>query len=96
MINQKRPAELVARSARELFGEDSVRESVPGMGTEDFGYFNEEVEGAYFLSGAGNPEVSPYYPGHNSRYMIDEAAIPKMAALHAQIAVNFLTEEAGE
>ena len=96
VINQKRPAELVARSARELFGEDSVRESVPGMGTEDFGYFNEEVEGAYFLSGAGNPEVSPYYPGHNSRYMIDEAAIPKMAALHAQIAVNFLTEEAGE
>lgn len=96
VINHQRSAELVARSARELFGEESVREDVPGMGTEDFGYFNEDVEGAYFLSGAGNPEVSPYYPGHNSRYMIDEAAIPKMAALHAQIAVNFLNEEAGQ
>ncbi len=92
VINHRHGAELVARSARELFGEESVREDLPNLGTEDFGYFIAETDGAFYMTGAGNPEVSPYYPGHNSRFMIDEDAIPKMAALHAQIAVNFLNE----
>ena len=96
VINRQRSAELVARSARELFGAESIVEDVPGMGTEDFGYFILEAEGAYYLSGARSPEVSTVYPGHHGKYVIDEAAIPKMAALHAQIAVNYLNEEAGK
>ena len=90
-INHQRSAELVTRSIKELFGEEGFREDVPGMGTEDFGCFITENEGAYYLSGAQIPDI-PVYPGHTSKYMIDEAAIPKMAALHAQIAVNFLSE----
>lgn len=94
-INHQRSAELVTRSIKELFGEEGFREDVPGMGTEDFGCFILENEGAYYLSGAQIPNI-PVYPGHTSKYMIDEAAIPKMAALHAQVAVNYLTEEAGQ
>ena len=94
VINDQRSAELVARSARELFGEESVVEDVPGMGTEDVGCFIKASSGAYFLSGAKSPETTTVYPGHTGKYMIDEAAIPKMAALHARIAVNFLNEEA--
>ena len=94
-INHQRSAELVERTAKELFGEQGFREDVPGMGTEDFGCFILENEGAYYLSGA-QVQNAPVYPGHTSKYMIDEAAIPKMAALHAQIAVNYLNEEAGQ
>ena len=91
VINHQRSAELVARSVRELFGEESYLEDVPGMGTEDFGCFITEAEGAYYLSGAQIPDA-PVHPGHTGKYMIDEAAIPKMAALHAQVAVNYLNE----
>ena len=92
VVNHQSSAELVARSARELFGEESIVEDVPGMGTEDFGCFILENEGAYYLSGAKHPDTTTVYPGHHGKYVIDEAAIPKMAALHAQIAVNFLSE----
>lgn len=93
VINGEHAANLVARTVKQLYGEDGLRDDVPGMGTEDFGYFNADCEGAYFLSGAGNPELFQYSPGHTPKFMIDEAAIPKIAALHAQIAVNFLEED---
>ncbi len=93
VFNHKKSADLVARSIRELFGEEALRDDVPGMGTEDFGYFIADCEGAYYLSGAGNPDLFQYSPGHTPKFMIDEAAIPKMAALHAQVVVNYLEEE---
>jgi metal-dependent amidase/aminoacylase/carboxypeptidase family protein len=74
---------VVRDAATTLFGADSVRElAMPSMGGEDFAFYLEHVPGAMVRVGsASGPETR--YPLHNSRFDIDEAALPLAARLMA-------------
>lgn len=60
------------------------------MGTEDFAYVLERAPGAMLLLGVRAPGVEDPAPCHSTRMVLDEAAMPLGAALHAAVAIRFL------
>ena len=92
-LNDPAMTDLVRRSAAKLLGEKNVLElPEPSLGTDDFGYFSEAVPGCYYYLGVGNETKGFTAPNHNPRFAVDPAALPLAAALHAQTAIDFLTE----
>ncbi len=71
----------------EIMGEENVLK-VPCMaGTEDFGYVGEAVPAMFATIGVGNKDAAPM---HNPNMVVDEDMLPYGAALHANVAVNWL------
>jgi hippurate hydrolase len=82
LINDPQQTEVIADTAAELVGEDSVdRRKPPGMGSEDFSFMMEQVPGAYIQVGNG-PNSGQL---HNPRYDFNDAATPYGAALFARL-----------
>ena len=85
-------------AARALWGEDAfLRLPDPIMGAEDFSYVLEQVPGAMFFLG-----VAPHGDDwtrccgiHSARMMVDEAVLPRGAALLAALGQRFLEQGLG-
>ncbi|MFM5952795.1 MAG: M20 family metallopeptidase [Novosphingobium sp.] len=78
-----------------LFGEAAFRRlEQPIMGAEDFSYVLEQVPGAMFFLGVAQEGADWHAcPSiHSPRMMVDEAALPRGAALLAGCAERFLAE----
>ncbi|MGL4672666.1 M20 metallopeptidase family protein [Cetobacterium sp.] len=76
LINHDKNVEIIKKSAIELFGEESIYEKkVANMGVEDFSYFIEKTEGAFFTIGIRNSDKNIVAPAHNGNFDIDEEAI---------------------
>ncbi|MCR4401357.1 MAG: amidohydrolase [Firmicutes bacterium] len=91
LANDERVAALVAASARRIFGRRQVIEDIePSMGGEDFAYFLQEVPGAMFMLGAGNPDRGAKYPAHHPRFDFDEEAMALGAALMVDVVLELL------
>jgi amidohydrolase len=60
------------------------------MGSEDYAYFSEKVPGCYFFVGSNNAERGLNYGHHHPKFDVDEAALPRAAALMAASAVEML------
>ena len=58
----------------ELYGEGTVVTMEPSMGGEDFAYYLEKVPGCFMYLGVKNAEKGCIYPGHNTKFTIDEDA----------------------
>ena len=92
-LNDPAMTGLVRRSAAKLLGGKNVLElPEPSLGTDDFGYFSEAVPGCYYYVGVGSETKGFTAPNHNPRFAVDPDALPLAAALHAQTAIDFLTE----
>ena len=90
VINHKKSAELIEKTASALFGEESVVEDMTNMGTEDYGYFIEDVEGAYYHVGAKNPEIGGAEPHHSGNFILDESTFISAMAINTKIIVDYL------
>lgn len=91
LVNDERVAAIVADSARKMLGKRHVIEDVePSMGGEDFAYFLQEVPGAMFMLGAGNPDRGARYPAHHPRFDFDESAMAVGVALMVDVALELL------
>lgn len=77
-------------AAIKLYGSDCLRHQPALMVSEDFAYYGEHVPSLFGFLGGGNPEVGAVYPHHNECFRIDEAALPRGAALYAQFAADYL------
>lgn len=73
--NPKEEMEFVAKLAESVPGVTAVQECEPQMGGEDFAYYLQYVKGAFFFTGAQNPEVNAVYPHHHPKFTIDEKAM---------------------
>jgi amidohydrolase len=89
VVNTANEVQIIREAAASLFGADSTRElAMPSMGGEDFAFYLEELPGAMVRVGSSSgPETR--YPLHNSRFDIDEAALPLAARLMADVLVRF-------
>jgi amidohydrolase len=79
---------LIRGVASELIGKDQIAEPHPEMGSEDFGYFAQDVPGAMFILGCrieGDPRRH-----HDPRFDIDEACMPVGAAIMAQSTLSYM------
>ena len=79
-INTTAPTESVRQAAATLVGPDHLTEKPPVMGSEDFAFMLEKVQGAYFNIGNG-PGFTPHHPS----YAFNDEAIPYGAAMFVQL-----------
>ena len=82
-----------AATVAELFGAERWKTlASPIMGGEDFSYVLEHVPGAMFFIGAAHEgdDWSQCCGIHSARMMLDEAVLPKGAALLANLGARFL------
>jgi amidohydrolase len=89
-INTPEWAEHVRQTAQELLGTEATPEVAPSLGGEDFSRFVLEYPGAYYWLGTANPYAEERKRLHDSRFDLDEAALPIGTELMAQIAVDAL------
>ncbi len=85
LINDKDFTAFFAQVAQDVVGKENLKVlEYPTMGGEDMAFFLQEVPGAYYLIGAGNPEKGIIYPHHHPRFDIDEEVLWQSVALLAQ------------
>jgi amidohydrolase len=90
-INQPEIADRVQVVARRLFSDGRVDiANYITMGSEDFAYILEKVPGCFFFIGSANPEKGLNAGHHHPRFDIDEAALPRGAALMAATISDYL------
>ncbi len=75
VINHRRVSALLAESAGETLGAKGIDEIEPVMGGEDFSYYLEKTEGAFFFVGVGNGQPYTSYPHHHPQFDLDETGL---------------------
>lgn len=94
-ICDQRAVDFGQRVTTDLLGKQAfMRLAAPIMGAEDFAYVLERVPGAMFFLGVSH-EGEDWHQCcgiHSPRMMLDEAALPRGAALLAGLAERFLLE----
>ncbi|WP_200762449.1 M20 family metallopeptidase [Nitrosophilus alvini] len=92
LINDDKMVDIVVKEAKKIIGEENVIDLLdPVMGGEDFSRYLQIVPGAFFRLGTCNPKKGTCVPQHNSRFDIDEEALPigmKILAASALEAMN--------
>ena len=88
--------DLAREIGGELLGAESVQESPPVMGGEDFAFYTQQVPGCFIGLGIRNEELGSTWGLHHPRFLVDEAALPLGTALHAEFALRSLRELATE
>lgn len=63
---------------------------MPHLGGEDFSEYIARVPGAYVFAGIATDETRGKFGLHSSHFVLEESVVPKMAAVFAQIAVDYL------
>lgn len=92
-INTAEHAQLVAETAQDLFGSESVdAELTPSMGAEDFSFMLRQRPGAYFRLGQGGAEQGRVL--HNASFDFNDAVTPHGAAMFIRLAQRFLAQTA--
>jgi len=86
-------AELVASCARDLLGEDWVKQILrPSMAGEDVSLFLERVPGCFFALGASNPARGIHSVHHSPVFDIDESVLWRGTAVFCLAALRWLQE----
>ena len=97
LINDNAMTDFVIQSATELLGKENVIEvKDANLGGEDFAYFLQEVPGSFYQLGVGNEIKGIIHPLHTCLFDIDEDALVIAVAMHAKIALDFLTNKTAE
>ncbi len=91
-INDAVCAKRAVETVRKVVGDDAVFEVPPVTGAEDFAFYSLKVPGVFAFLGAGNEAKGAIYPQHHENFTIDEDALEIGTALHAQYALDFLSE----
>ncbi|MBF0267811.1 MAG: amidohydrolase [Alphaproteobacteria bacterium] len=90
-INAKGPADLAARAAASILGEEEVLTNLPpSMGAEDFAFLLAERPGAYAWLGAG---ADGAFGLHHPAYDFNDAVLPIGASWWLRIVDQFQTVE---
>jgi amidohydrolase len=88
VVNNIAICDLLRSSVRTLYGNKALVEiQRPSMGGEDFAYYLKKVTGAMFYLGV---RPKQYFPLHNSRFTLDEQALPKGVGTFVRAVMNYL------
>jgi len=92
LMNDKSSTQFLVKHGDEYLGNGKCVElERPSFGGEDCSYYLQEVKGAFFRLGSGNPEKGITAFWHTSDYKIDEDALPVGAGLLAYLTYKYLT-----
>jgi IAA-amino acid hydrolase len=68
-----------------------VLETEPIMPGEDFSFFTRTVPSTFMFLGIRNEAVGSVHNLHNANFKIDEGVLPLGAAMHASLAMEYLS-----
>jgi amidohydrolase len=88
LINHEKEAKFLHEVAENSLGIEEVEHAKPQMGGEDFSYYLRHLRGAYFFTGAKNPEWDIAYPHHHPNFDIDERAMLKGATVLGNLVLS--------
>ena len=92
LINHTEMVDFGKGVLEEIVGKENiVLIEKPTMGVEDFAYFLQEAPGAFFQLGVRNEAKGITYPLHHALFDIDEEALTLAAAIHARVALGYLS-----
>lgn len=74
-----------------LFGKEQVIEADPTMGAEDFAYYGQKIPATFIFLGIDNETIGSTAKLHTPQFRIDEAVLHRGAALHASLAMEYLS-----
>lgn len=95
LINDKDSVVFLEETLEKIIGKDKIRElEKPRTIVEDFAYYLQEIPGAFFFLGSGNPEKDTQYPLHSSKFNIDEDALEIGAAVMTALVMEYLDKTA--
>ena len=93
-VNEAGFTEFARQTVVDLFGEQGyLPMKSPMMGAEDFSYLLQRFPGAMLFLGVKPEDPSLAAPCHSNRMILNEDAMAHGVALHAQIALSFLTQD---
>lgn len=95
-INDEAMYELAKRVGEGLLGEANVHLGPASMGAEDFGFYSQKMQSAFFSIGTKTETDKLIHPLHSPFFVINEHTLPIGAALHAAVAVTYLNNHAAE
>ncbi|MGL4388277.1 MAG: M20/M25/M40 family metallo-hydrolase, partial [Brevinema sp.] len=76
LINHDKAVDHIIINGKKLLGSQNViMKAHPNMGVEDFAYYLEKCEGAFFYLGTANKKKGIIHTGHNEHFDIDEDAL---------------------
>ncbi|MGP9040406.1 M20 family metallopeptidase [Cytobacillus kochii] len=90
VVNHPEEAAFIANISKEIEEVTEVVECDPLMGGEDFAYYLQHVKGAFFFTGAQDPNWQITYPHHHPRFNIDERSLIIAAKTLGTAALKFL------
>lgn len=91
LINDPHTAQVAQDVAKRLLPDGVIETAGPfTMGGEDFAFMMEKVPGLFMFIGSANPARGLDYGHHHPKFDIDEASLPRAAALMAATAVQLL------
>jgi amidohydrolase len=93
MINDAAVTRLVEETARDLFGQDSLKTDLPfSMGVEDFAYYAQRVPAAMFRLGLCPKDMDTYPNVHNPQFDFNDKALPIGIRMFCEITQRFLSQ----
>ncbi|KAL9262940.1 IAA-amino acid hydrolase ILR1-like 1-like protein [Drosera capensis] len=92
-INNEDLHDYFTKVAADMLHPQNVKEMAPLMGSEDFAFYQELIPGYMFFLGLKNETRGPTAHEHNPKYTVNEEAFPYGAALHASLALRYLSEQ---
>lgn len=91
VINSPDAVRFCLQSAAGILGREHVKlDTNPHLGGEDFSEYVSRVPGAYVYAGIATEKNHGNFGLHSSSFMLEESMIPRMAAVFAQFAADFL------
>jgi amidohydrolase len=91
LINHDRTVDAIMATAEDLLGKDRIiRREKPSMGVEDFSYFLNEREGAFYHLGCMNVGLGIAAPLHNGMFDIDEDCLQVGVAMQTGLVMRLL------
>lgn len=74
-----------------LFGEETLLETRPIGGGDDFAYFSEKVPGIYAFMGAAMPsDDGIVHAHHHPKVCFTEDSLKRGVAMHVQMTLDYL------
>lgn len=97
LVNDPALTDAMAPVLASIAGKDNIHTVSPGMGSEDFAYFAQQVPGFYFSTGAlPKGKKASEVLHHSPDFMIDEAALlPGVKAL-CHLTVHYMETHAAK
>lgn len=92
-VNHQEETEFVANLAKSVPGVETVEETEPIMGGEDFSYYLQYKTGTFFFTGARNPDWEEEHPHHHPMFDIDERALLIAAKTLGKATVQYLEKQ---